>query len=566
MRPISKLIVTLLVLQCSTGFANGDADIIFYGGPVVTMDSKKPSAEAVAIKDGKIQAVGKLEALKKSANANTQMINLNGKTLMPGFVEPHVHIVGTAFSEEIFYNLSNFTLPHDTLDGIVGKLSKYAATKKDGEWIVAFGVDPSRTQPFMAELTADILDKVSTTKPILVINQSIHIAYVNHKAMELAGINDATPNPSGGTFQKDGKGHLTGVLYEAPSFYPFLSKMTPPSAQTIEQAMTRVGQRLVSNGITTSAEISVGAYLGVDKEYAIFKDMTQNGKLPVRVRGYLWTMAYPSENKTYKPGQGDDIFKLIGVKIVIDGSNQGLTGAMKEPYAYPPGTKNTGNLNYSEQELYNTLKVRFDEGWQLSTHANGDKAIEQILNVYGKLATKPADKKTRLRIEHFTVATDAQINKAAELGVVPGLTIGHTDYWGEAFHNHLLGSERANRIDAGASLIRKGVHFAYNSDSPISPPQPLTYASEGASRLWQVQPQKVLNANQKISIENALKAITIDAAYQMKMDDVAGSLTQGKYADFVVLDKNPLKSDAYAIRDIKVKETWVAGKRVYSGN
>jgi hypothetical protein len=394
----------------------------------------------------------------------------------------------------------------------------------------------------------------------------MHIAYVNHKALELAGLNDSSPDPKGGKLLKDSKGRLTGVVYEAPAFYLFLEKMSPPTQAVIEQAIAKVGQRLVSKGVTTSAEITVGAYLGVDKEYALLNGMAHSGILPVRVRGYMYSNAFPATNTNYTPGQGDDVFKLIGVKIVADGSDQGLTGAMTKPYAYPAGTSNTGTLNFSEQELYDIAKPRFDEGWQISVHSNGDKSIEQTLNVFEKLVKTPADAKTRLRIEHFTVPTQAQIARAAKLGVVPGFTIGHTDYWGEAFHDHLLGPERANRIDAGASLIKKGMHFAYHSDSPVSPIHPLKYASEGASRLWQVTPQKVLNASEKVSINEALKAITIDAAYQLKMDDKIGSVEEGKYADFAIVDKNPMKTDAYKIRDIVVNETWVNGQQVFKKN
>jgi predicted amidohydrolase YtcJ len=415
----------------------------------------------------------------------------------------------------------------------------------------------------MSELTADILDKVSTTKPIFVMNQSMHIAYVNHKALEMAGLTDSSPDPKGGKLLRDSKGRLTGVVYESPAFYLFLDKMPQPTQEVVEQAVAKVGQRLVSKGVTTSAEITVGGYLGVDKEYALFNAMTQSGKLPVRVRGYMYSNAYPTTNNKYKPGQGDDTFKLIGVKIVADGSNQGLTGAMIKPYDYPAGTSNTGTLNFTEQELYDLAKPRFDEGWQLSVHSNGDRSIEQTLNVFARLVTKPSDAKTRLRIEHFTVATETQIAKAAKLGVVPGFTIGHTDYWGEAFHNHLIGPERADRIDPSASLIKKGMHFAYHSDSPVSPIHPLKYASEGAARLWQVTPQKVLNPSQKISINNSLKAITIDAAYQLKMDDKIGSIQEGKYADFAIVNQNPMKTDAYKIRDIEVNETWVNGKQVF---
>jgi predicted amidohydrolase YtcJ len=562
---LSRITLASICLLSAGQIANaaGNADTIFYGGDIVTMNKSQPSAEAVAVQDGKIIKVGSLTKLKAMQGKDTKLINLNGQTLMPGLVEPHVHILGTAFSEEIFLNLSNFTMPHDTLDSLVSKLTAYGKNLKDGQWITAFGVDPSRTDPFMSELTADILDKVSTTKPIFVMNQSMHIAYVNHKAMEMAGITDSTPDPKGGKLLRDSKGHLTGVIYEVPAFYLFLNKIPLPSQEIVEQAVSKVGQTMVSKGVTTSAEISLGGYLGVDKEYALFNAMTRSGKLPVRVRGYMYSNAYPTTNNNYKPGQGDDTFKLIGVKIVADGSNQGLTGAMSKPYDYPVGTTNMGTLNFTEQELYDLAKPRFDEGWQISVHSNGDKSIGQTLNVFSKLIQKPADAKTRLRIEHFTVPTEAQIDKAAKLGVIPGFTIGHTDYWGEAFHNHLIGAERADRIDPSASMIKKGMHFAYHSDSPVSPIHPLKYASEGAARLWQVAPQKVLNPNQKVSINNALKAITIDAAYQLKMDDKIGSIQEGKYADFAIVNQNPMKTDAYKIRDIEVNETWVNGQQVF---
>lgn len=563
MRLLHQITISSLFLLAQSTIAAGNADTIFYGGDIVTMNKAQPTVEAVAVQDGKIIKTGSLSNLKALQSANTKLINLNGQTLMPGFVEPHVHIIGTAFSEVLWHNLSNFNMPHDTLDSLVAKLTAYSKNVKDGEWVTAFGVDPSRTEPFMAELTADVLDKVSTTKPVFVMNQSMHIAYVNHKALELAGLTDTSPDPKGGKLVKDSKGRLTGVVYEAPSFYLFLGKMPAPTREAIEEAVAKVGQMMVSQGVTTSAEISVGAYLGVDKEYALFNSLTHSGKLPVRVRGYMFSNAYPLTNTTYKPGQGDDIFKLIGFKIVADGSDQGLTGAMLKPYQYPAGTTNTGNLNYSEQELYSLLKPRFDEGWQISVHSNGDGSIDQTLNVFEKLVTKPSDTKTRLRIEHFTVATQDQISRAAKLGVIPGFTIGHTDYWGEAFHDHLLGAERANRIDSGASLIKKGMRFAYHSDSPVSPIHPLKYASEGASRLWQVTPQKVLNSNEKVSTYDALKAITLDAAYQLKMDDKVGSIQEGKYADFAIINQNPMKTDAYKIRDIQVNETWINGQQVF---
>jgi len=207
-------------------------------------------------------------------------------------------------------------------------------------------------------------------------------------------------------------------------------------------------------------------------------------------------------------------------------------------------------------------KPIFDQGWQIATHANGDRTIEQTLNTYAKLlANSPDPKARRLRIEHFTINTPEQVKKAAQLGVIPGFTIGHVDYWGEAFHNHIVGSERANRIDPSASFKKEGARFAYHSDSPVSNVGPLNYISEGAGRLWQKAPRKVLGPDERVSVDDAIRAVTINAAYEMFSDDKLGSLEVGKQADLVVLSDNPRKTPIEKIRSIGVKETWIDGKR-----
>ena len=195
------------------------ADTVFYGGTVVTVNDKQPQVTGLAVKDGNILAVGnQASILQEYVGSNTQLVDLKGRTLMPGFVEPHLHISLTALTENVALNLSNFTLPYDTIDTILDKIRAHKKKIPDDAWIIGFGVDPSRTTPFMAELNADLLDKVSTTNPIFIVNQSGHIAYVNHKAMELAGINENTPNPgNGGVYVRDAQGKHTGVLNEPPS-------------------------------------------------------------------------------------------------------------------------------------------------------------------------------------------------------------------------------------------------------------------------------------------------------------------------------------------------------------
>ena len=557
----------VLLAGCATSTSAKVADTIFFGGPIVTVDEKQPEVSALAVKDGEILAVGEAADLLKSYKGDdTRMVDLKGNTLMPGFVEPHVHISLTALTEHVALDLSNFSLPYDTIGSVLGKLRAEKAKLPDGSWIIGFGVDPSRTNPPMTELNADLLDKVSTTNPIFVVNQSGHIAYVNHKALELAGITDGTPDPgNGGVYVRDSRGKLTGVLIEPPAYAAFAKRMVPPSQEQVVDAYMKTVHSLASTGITTSAEIAMGAVLPLKQEHTMVKALSHQPNFPIRVRGYLWGVSLPEGFSDIEPGEGDDTFRMIGVKYIADGSTQGLTAALNQPYEYPKGTTSRGALDWEDDKLFAVSKPHFDQGWQLSVHANGDRAVGQVLNLYSRLLQGEADPASRrLRIEHFTVTTDQEIDLATKLGVAPSMTIGHVGFWGEVFHNHVLGPERAERIDPAGSLAKRGVRFSFHSDSPVSPYGPLRYIATGASRVWQKPPRKVLGPQQRISVDQAIKAVTLDAAYAMFLDDKVGSLEPGKWADIVILERNPRTTDAEKIAQIKVLETWVGGKRAFA--
>ena len=322
-------------------------------------------------------------------------------------------------------------------------------------------------------------------------------------------------------------------------------------------------RKMASVGVTTASEMSVGGNFGVDKEVAIYKNIFAKGLAPIRMRGYLFSEAMAPGYKAMKANEGDDYLRFVGIKFISDGSTQGLTAALREPYSYPKGSTWSGALNYKDDEIYTSMKSYFDQGWQISTHSNGDKAIDQTLKSYSKLLkgnAKPQDR--RLRIEHFTVNHPGQVQQAVKLGVVASFTIGHVDYWGSAFSNYLIGAERAKRIDPAAEYKRAGGKFTLHSDTPVSNVGPLNYVTEASTRLWQLPPQKVLGLDQVVSVDDAIRAITIDAAYQIFADKLIGSLEVGKQADLVVLEKNPRKTRAEDIRNIKVISTWIDGKQV----
>ncbi len=560
-----KLLSAILMAQCTFTFAKGNADTIFYGGPIVTVNSKNEEVQALAVQNGKIVAVGAKDAVTKEwQSSSTKIVDLQGQTLMPGFVEPHVHIIVTSVFEGLDLNLSNFTLPYDTKQTLIQKMKAALKDVPAGGWLFGFGVDPSRTSPFMAELTANDLDTVSKDVPIFMVNQSGHIGYVNHKALELAGVTNTTPNPPGGrVFVKDAKGNLTGKLIEPPSYLPFMAKMPAPTEAQLIGAIQGTMRKMASTGVTTASEMSVGGNFGVDKEVAIYKGIFAKNASPIRLRGYLFSESIPNGKTSVKPNEGDDHLRFIGIKYIGDGSTQGLTAALSKPYAYPKNSKWSGSLDFKDDEIYASMKSYFDQGWQISTHANGDKTIDQALNSYSKLlADNSKSQDRRLRLEHFTVNNEGQVKKTVELGVISSFTVGHVNYLGAAFNNEILGAERAKRIDPAGDFKRLGGKFTLHSDTPVSNVGPLNYISEEVTRLWQLPPPKVLGPDQAVIVDDAIRAITIDAAYQLFVDNIVGSLEVGKQADLVVLEKNPRTTPPADIRNIKVNGTWIDDKPV----
>jgi predicted amidohydrolase YtcJ len=583
--------VTVLALDSPAPAAPVYARAIFVNGTVVTVDPRRPLAEALAVApDGTILAVGDLESVKKTMRPDgmgiTKIVDLDGKTLMPGFVEPHTHAFMTAFTTHmmalpparpgsyIVHDLSSFDAKWPTIAEIQTQLKTALKDVPPGGWLVAFGVDPSRTTKFMDTLDVGKLDEVSKDVPIFIVNQSGHFAYVNTKAFHEAGITDDTPDPLPGKYLKEGK-HLTGVLQEAPAYAAFQAKidqsptgkMMTPAAQLA--ALRKTYQCFAETGVTTATEISLGLVTGsVSEEYKLLRTLASEGP-PVRLRAYVAAMVTSPEKLGMNPNQGDDLLKVIGIKFVEDGSTQGLTAALSERYDYPPGTDNKGDANYTTDQLFKAATEYAKAGWQLSIHSNGDDSTARVLKVYGQLLGVDPNYKPiaseqkklaarRWRIEHFTVVDRDQIAPVWNMGLTPSLTNGHVYFWGYSFdEKKILGSERAQLIDPAKWLLDREIRFSFNSDSPITPVSPLRYVSTAVTRNYQngVAP---LGAGQKIRAEAAIRAVTIDAAYQLFLDDQVGSLEVGKLADLVILDENPLDPGVKDIMKIKVLATYLA--------
>lgn len=570
------------------------ADTIFRGGPVVTVNPDKAEVQALAIAGGKIIAVGdELTVMATCVKGKTTVIDLQGKTLMPGFVEPHTHAFMTAASDYLVTDLSSFAPEPATIQKTVEDLHVAVPGVPKGGWLSASGFDPSRTTPFMASLTAEILDgaqytvtnnnvkamvKIEDQVPIFVVNQSGHLAYVNSKAIQLAKITPDTPNPAGGVYERVGggaTGPLTGVLREVGAFRVFMELIAhSPSKNDFADAnmlpaLKHTYDDFARAGVTTATELTLGAVTGsIANELTLLDALARESATPVRMRAYIdhRTAALPGQFQVPPDNPASDMFAVLGVKFVADGSTQGLTAGLNAPYNYPVAPP-TGLLNFTVDALYRAASPYMDQGWQIAIHSNGDRSTDDVLDVYERLAlrARTAKRKSpaelRCRIDHLTVTEAGQLDRIKKLGLTASMTIGHVYFWGHAFADQkplsILGSTRAARIDPAKSLLDLQVRFSFNSDSPVTPVAPLRYIATAVSR--EMQNGGALGANQAIGVDDAIRAVTLDAAYQLFLDKQIGSLEREKWADLVILEKNPRTTKAADIAQIKVLSTYLSG-------
>ncbi len=523
------------------------ADFIFYGGDIITVNDQQPEAEAVAIKNGKIVFVGDKKEAFERRGEKTELIDLKGKTLMPGFIDPHTHIILDAL---ITASVDVSPFKYKTIAEVNQVLKE--ATKKGT--VLAFGYDPSlMTDP--GELNFETLDAISTEVPIVVVNKSGHIAYGNHKAFEVAKIDDATPKPIGGSYQKDKEGHLTGIGYEVPAvgrLVAAVNKITPDQYPKMTRDALKV---FAAAGYTTVTDLGLGLPLPTQEDH--IRLMSEAANAPdaiMRIQGFVVTNLLDKIPELQK--QNNDKFRILGLKIWADGSIQGYTAAMKQNYK---DSDTKGTLNFSQQQLTDLVINARKQGIQVAVHANGDQAIEDTLVAFEKAqAAYPSDD-PRFRIEHASIVDPDQWKRVAKVKATPSFTEHHVYYWGDVFQDKILGNPRAEWLDAAKTAKDLGLKFSFNDDS-LGPAKPLLFIQVAATR--KTDEGRELNADQKITIDDAIKGVTLYPAWQSFRDKDLGSIEPGKFADFVVLDQNPKKTDVNKIKDIKVVGRWLNGKEI----
>lgn len=532
--------------------APADSDnLILVNGDFVTMNPRARHAAALAISGGRITAIGRLSAVRRRAGANARIIDMGGKTVMPGFVDAHMHFSNVILDG--FVEVAADRAP--TVAALQGLLREAAATAQAGDWVRGRNYDPSimqeRRSPTLAELDAAV-----PNFPVFILESNGHVAYANSAAFALAGIDANTSDPATARYVRDDQGQLNGRIEEMPAFLPFIAKMPPDAESEMVNRCMNLTKAAAAAGCTMVHDCGIGTGAGTT-ELSRLQAIAEQG-IPIRIRGMLVSNIIDEwERMGLTPGFGDDILRIWGMKAWSDGSNQAGTGFMREPYL---GTDDRGAPNYSPEELVASIRRAYQGGWQVGVHANGDAGIDMTINAYREVLSAHPRADHRSRIEHCSMLHREQIAEMAELGLSPSFLIEHVYIWGKAFQERILGPERVLFYDPCKSAVDGGLRISLHSDYDVTPIRPLQKVETAVTRVMR-DGGEVLNPDERITREQAFRAVTIDAAWQLKEDHNAGSLEVGKFADLVVLGANPFDVAETEISQVPVIETWLGGVR-----
>ena len=529
------------------------ADLVLINGEVITMDADSRIVEAVAIRENRIIFVGSTLEVQQLIESKTEVIDLCGKTLLPGFIDAHIHLVMYGLNQlAISCKAQNIISNED----IKQELQKKAQTVPKGQWIRAWGFNETTIKE-NRYLSIKELDEISSEHPIMITRTCGHISIVNSKALELAGIDANTANPDGGIIERDANGALTGKLIEKANMR--MNEIAKHTEVELRQAMKIASNHFVQAGITSIHEAGVSD----TDTYRLLQEAVKNKDIAVRVYAIICTLNNSHEfvekmlTAGVLTGTGDERFKIGPAKIFTDGSSTGPTIATREPYTSNPNEH--GILYYSEDEIYRVLGEAHKKGYQITVHAQGDRAIEMYLNCVEKALNEHPREDHRHRIEHAGISTpDLQV-RMKKLGVIPIPNPSFPFEFGDIYVKNY--GERVNYMYPVRDFIDKGIICAGGSDAPVTDYNPLIGIHTAVNR--KSSSNSEIGGNQKVSILEAIKIYTINGAYASFEEDIKGSLEVGKLADLVVLDNSILNQNNNSIKDLKVEMTIIDGQILY---
>jgi predicted amidohydrolase YtcJ len=524
-----------------------EPELVLHNGNFWTVDPRAPRAQAVAISDGRFLAVGSNDEILGFATARSHKIDLGKKTVLPGFIDAHSH---PAMSGRL--HLRQVDCDLRSIKAIQSALRERAAKTPPGEWVLGFKYDDTKTAEGRM-LTLKDLDEAVPDHPVLVNHRGGHENFVNSLALKAAHVDENTPDPPGGKIDRDSSGRLNGRIIERAE--AAFGKVIP---STFSREDCREGVKLISKMMTKTGITSVGDALGSPEDLQAYQDARDSGDLPMRVYCFIaWRYVDKMIAAGVRTGLGDEWVRIGGMKQVADGAISGRTARLSQPYIGSPN--DYGTFSASEEELYEYGRKGYAAGWQLGTHANGDVAIERVLNVYERLNREIPRKDPRFRIEHCTLVNDSIIQRMKALSVIPTPFSTYVYYHGEKMQYY--GKERLEHMFALRTFLDAGLHPTQASDYPPGEFAPMMALQSEVTRTD--LKGNVWGASQKVSVQEAIRVGTINGAYASYEEKLKGSIEPGKLADLVVLGRDPFREDPSTLVTMPVERTMTGGKWVY---
>jgi predicted amidohydrolase YtcJ len=542
-----------------------NADAIYYGGDIITLEGDSAIyPEAVLVSQGKISFVGNKEAAIKQASEGYSMVDLKGKTLVPGFIDGHQHFFALG-AQAIYANL--LASPDgncNSIDDLVKELKswheKNGTTKSQG-WIMGTGFDDAVLKENRF-LTKDDLDKVSKDIPVMATHISGHFCSVNSKGLEVLGITANSKDPSGGVIRRvKGSKEPNGVLEELAAI-PHMMKLIAPPQKEMSDMFMDAGQKLAASyGYTTCNE---GRATG---NHELLADYANRGKLYLDVNSWIDYSVPKYMRSEWNSKDYKNHYRIAGLKLTLDGSPQGRTAWRTTPYLIPPDGQQKGYKGYpaipNDIDVQNIVDSAFANNWQLKAHCNGDAAADQLFRAINKASAKYGNNDRRSILIHGQLIRMDQLDSLKKYDMVGSFFPMHTFYWGD-WYKQIIGPDQAQKISPIKSAMNKGIRVTSHTDAPVALPNLMMIMYTTVNRVS--RSGTVMGPDERLTPYEALKSITLWGAEQFFEEKKKGSLVAGKLADMVVLDKNPLKVDPMTLKDIIVLETIKEGKSIYKKN
>ncbi len=554
--------VTAIISFSSPVSSQQIADRIYLGGPIVTMNDTAPSAEAVAVKDGRILAVGSLSDVSTHQGDKTETYDLDGRAMLPGFVDSHGHVVMGGLQALS----ANLLSPPDgevvDIASLQSTLSAWAEENAQAveqvKMIIGFGYDNAQLKE-LRHPTREELDKVSEDLPVVIVHQSGHLGVANSKALELAGITAASEAPPGGVIQRDESGEPNGVLEE----YAFFSVLVPMLGNLGEDGLAefaKAGTKLWAKfGYTTGQE---GRSSGEIVE--VLKKVAADDGLPIDVVAFpdvLEAREYIGANTSMNY---DNRVRVGGCKLTIDGSPQGFTALRDRPYYDPVGNYAAGYAGYAAitmEQLQDAVNWCYENGFQIIVHSNGEGASDMLIAALEEAQIKYGDPGNRPVLVHGQFLREDQVASFKRLGVFPSLFPMHTFYWGDWHRDHTVGPVNADNISPTGWLRERDMIFGTHHDAPVAFPDSMRVLAATVTR--RTRSGDILGPHQRVDVMTALKAMTIWPAWQHFEEDAKGSIEVGKVADFVILSDDPTAVDPETLAELEVRVTIKGDEVIY---